>query len=234
MSQIYNIYCDESCHLENDHKKTMVLGAIWCQTEKIRSISQRIREIKIKNGLGSKFEMKWTKISPAKINFYLEMIDYFFDDDDLNFRCLIIPDKTKLDHKRHNQEHDDWYYKMYFDMLKVILSPEEKYRIYLDIKDTRSAGKVKKLHEVLCNNLLDFDRQIIERVQIVRSHEIEILQLTDLLIGAVSNFYNLGESASEAKKKIISRIKERSKYSLEKSTLYRENKFNLFIWQASL
>ena len=30
MSETYNIYCDESCHLENDDKPVMLLGAIWC------------------------------------------------------------------------------------------------------------------------------------------------------------------------------------------------------------
>jgi len=28
MSLIYNIYCDESCHLEHDRQPVMVLGAI--------------------------------------------------------------------------------------------------------------------------------------------------------------------------------------------------------------
>jgi hypothetical protein len=27
-SRVYNVYCDESCHLENDHQKVMVLGAV--------------------------------------------------------------------------------------------------------------------------------------------------------------------------------------------------------------
>lgn len=27
MSKTFNIYCDESCHLENDHKKYMFLGS---------------------------------------------------------------------------------------------------------------------------------------------------------------------------------------------------------------
>ena len=27
----YNIYCDESCHLENDGEKYMVLGGIICE-----------------------------------------------------------------------------------------------------------------------------------------------------------------------------------------------------------
>ena len=39
------------------------------------------------------------------------------------------------------------------------------------------AGKVTKLHEVLANSLYDFSRQIIERVQLVRSHEVELMQL---------------------------------------------------------
>lgn len=43
---IYNIYCDESCHLENDHQKVMVLGAIWCSLDKVKEISKRIREKK--------------------------------------------------------------------------------------------------------------------------------------------------------------------------------------------
>ena len=28
--EIYNLYCDESLHLPNDHSKIMALGGIWC------------------------------------------------------------------------------------------------------------------------------------------------------------------------------------------------------------
>jgi len=60
MPQIINIYCDESCHLENDNQKVMVLGAIWCPYEKKDEIFERIREIKIKHRMSPKFEIKWT------------------------------------------------------------------------------------------------------------------------------------------------------------------------------
>ena len=172
MSQTFNIYCDESCHLEHDKQPVMVLGAIWCPLGKTRDIAKRLREIKTRFGLAPDFELKWTKVSPAKKEFYLEVLDYFFDDDDLHFRALIVTDKTKLEHGQFGQDHDTWYYKMYFDMLKVLLGPEATYRIYLDVKDTRSAAKIAKLHDVLCNNMYDFDRKIIERMQSVRSHEI--------------------------------------------------------------
>ena len=62
---------------------------------------------------------------------------------------------------------------MYFDLLKVIIDPHEQYRIYIDIKDTRGGKKVEKLHEVSSNAQYDFARTIIERIQLVRSHEVE-------------------------------------------------------------
>ncbi len=232
MSQIFNIYCDESCHLEKDHQPSMVLGAIWCPLEETHAISVRIREIKARHDLKPDFEIKWTKVSPAKLQFYLDIMDYFFDDDDLHFRALVVPDKSKLDHEAFGQTHDDWYYKMYFDMLKVLFSPDARYRIYLDIKDTRGAAKVTKLHDVLCNNMYDFSRQIIERVQTVRSHEVEMLQLADLLIGTVS-YVNRGFTTSSAKLTLVERMRERSGYSLTRTTLYLEDKVNLFRWRAS-
>ena len=229
MSQVISIYCDESCHLENDHQSTMVLGAIWCPQEKVREINVRIREIKSKHKLSPGFEMKWTKVSPARVDFYQEIVDYFFDDDDLHFRALVVPDKSKLQHQRFAQDHDDWYFKMYFDMLKILLTPNARFYIYLDIKDTCSAGKVAKLHEVLSHNMYDFDRSIIRRVQTVRSHEIGILQLADLLIGAVS-YANRRIQTSTAKLALVQRMRNRSGYSLSRTTLYREDKVNLFLW----
>jgi len=41
MSEVFNIYCDESCHLQHDGQKAMVLGAIWCPLDKAREISHQ-------------------------------------------------------------------------------------------------------------------------------------------------------------------------------------------------
>jgi len=231
MAQVFNVYCDESCHLEHDWQKVVVLGAVWCPLEKARETAQAIRAIKEKHGVGRDFEIKWTKVSPGKIEFYAEFIDYFFTEDDLHFRALIAADKAKLQHEAYGQSHDEWYFKMYFTMLKAILRPNASYRIYLDIKDTRSAPKVKKLWDVLCNNAYDFSREIIQKVQMVRSHEVEQIQLADLLIGAIA-YANRDLSGSSAKQRLVEIIRERSGYSLTHSTLYREDKLNLFRWTA--
>jgi len=231
MPKTYNVYCDESCHLENDGQKIMVLGAVWCPWEKSHEIMLRLREIKKKHGLNPEFEIKWTKVSLGKIDLYLDFVNYFFANQDLHLRALIA-EKVNLRHDDFGQSHDDWYYKMYFEMLKVLFSPDSKYRLYLDIKDSRGGMKIAKLHEVLCNNLYDFSRSIIERVQIIRSHETEILQLTDLLIGAIS-YVNRGHSNNSGKVALVNRIKELSHYSLIRTTLYRENKINIFHWSPS-
>ncbi len=231
----YNIYCDESCHLEHDGINVMVLGAIWCDQQKIKEINLRIKDIKERNGIPTSTEMKWTKISPAKIDAYKDLVNYFFDDDDLHFRALVVPDKTMLDHDRFNQSHEDWYYKMYFEMLKVILSPTERYNIYIDIKDTHSYQKSQKLKEVCCNSMYDFSEKVIEKLQPIRSEEVQIMQLVDILIGAVgyqNRIFDNDHVESSAKREIIDLIKSRSRYSLKKSTLLREEKINLLIWNA--
>ena len=230
MSQVFNIYCDESCHLENDHQPIMVLGAVWCLQDKTRETAVRLREIKRAYNLPADFELKWSKVSPAKLDYYMEVLNYFFDDDDLHFRAWVAH-KENLRHTDFGQDHDDWYYKMMFDLMEPLLMPDARYRIYLDKKDTRSARKVMKLHEVLCNNLYDFNRAIVERVQVVEADMVEQLQLADFLLGAVC-YVNRGLSGSVAKNALIARIKERTGYSLLRPTLLREPKFNLFIWHG--
>ena len=59
----------------------------------------------------------------------------------------------------------------------------------------------------------------------------EQLQLADFLLGAVG-YLNRELSSSQAKLKIIERIKQRSKYDLKRTTLKQEAKFNLFFWKG--
>lgn len=227
---ITNVYCDESNHLESDGVSPMVLGAIFGTAEEIKIANKRIREIKEKHGIGAHTEIKWTKVSPNKLGFYTDLIDYFFDDDDLHFRAVIV-NKNELNHEVFNQTHDDFYYKIYFELLKRILSPRDRYNVYIDIKDTRGSKKVVRLRDVLSNNMYDFDGNIVQKIQQVHSHEIDVLQLSDILIGALQ-FLNRQDVRSEAKQKIIDRIKERSGYDLYKSTLLREEKMNIFYWKG--
>lgn len=241
MRETVNIYCDESCHLQNDGEPVMAIGAVYCPASKKKDIFERLFEIKQKHDLIPKhkknekdnrtyYELKWNKVSKSKLEYYKEVINYFFDDDDIHFRSLIVANKSKIDYEKFNHTQDTFYYKMYFGMLKAILNPDLAHYIYIDIKDTRSKEKVHKLEQVLRNDKYDYAKEIIKQVQQVRSHEVELIQLADLLIGAMA-YINRGKSESKPKNELIELIKHRSKYSLTKSTLLRESKFNIFIWE---
>ncbi len=226
-----NVYCDESNHLENSPTKTMVLGATYCPKFYLKEVNQKIKDIKDRHSIKHSAEIKWTKASPSKIDFYLDLIDYFFDKSYLNFRGVVV-NKAILDHKKYDQSHDEFYYKMYYELLNIIFEADKKYYVYIDIKDTRGNKRVKKLHEVLCNKMHDFQKIIIKDVKQVRSHEVNLLQITDLLIGALQ-FANRDDVDSDAKRLIVNKIQERSDFKLTKSTPLREEKFNIFHWTGS-
>lgn len=228
-----NVYCDETCHLEHDGHKAMALGAIWCPKDKIKEINYQIQEIKLKYNIPKKSEVKWTKISPCNLNLYLDLVDYFFDNDNLHFRTLIVPDKSKLDHEKYNQTHDQWYHKMYFDLLKIIFHKSSSYYVYIDIKDTHSGENIKKLQEVCSHNAYDINNQIIKHIQPIRSDEVQLMQIVDIFTGAMGYRYNnmdCNKSISSAKVEVVNRIIQRSGSNLLKNSLPSDQKFNIFIW----
>lgn len=129
--------------------------------DKTREIAVRLLEIKQKHGLSPQFEVKWTKVSPVKKGFYLDLIDYFFDDDDLHFRARSCPMQavrccvtTRFPARTMMRG----ITKCTLTCSKSSCRPDARYRIYFDIKDTRGAAKAAKLHDVLCNDRYDFSR----------------------------------------------------------------------------
>ena len=226
----YNIYCDESCHLEHDNQKYMVLGSIICEKSNRKIIRNEISNIKERNDINDSIEIKWNKVSPSKISYYKELVDYFFNSNMMRFRGIII-DKAQINHERFHQTHDDWYYKMYYELLKNLVEPKEDNYIYLDIKDTKSARKVEILKDYLNLRMKEFEYEPIKHIQSINSQESLIIQLADLFIGAIG-YKNRKQyednGASQAKKELMDYIAEKSGYSLIKSTLLSEKKFNLF------
>ena len=236
MSEI-NIYCDESSHLSYDGENYMILGAVSCDKEVRKRICEDIRKIKQKYKISIKSEMKWTKVSNSKtLPAYVELIEYFFKESHLKFRGLIA-EKNNLDNDKYNNgSYNIWYYKMYYLLLNQILKPQSSYNIYIDIKDTKGSKNVKLLKDVLCNNIYDYKSEIIKKVQQIRSDEVEIMQITDILIGAL-NYINNGDFEKKnnlGKKQITNRIIELSGCNLRSSTPYGYSNFNLFMWRPRI
>lgn len=76
--KIIDIFCDESCHLNNKDFTVTVLGAIYCEKKDKAEIYEEIRKLKRKYKIGIKSEIKWTKVCDSKLEFYKELTEFFF------------------------------------------------------------------------------------------------------------------------------------------------------------
>lgn len=226
----YNVYCDESCHLVSNDSNYMLIGAISCPKNKVKKVNEYIEHLKENYNISNKIELKWNKIDKKTEKLYLDIINYFFNNDDLKFRVIVI-DKTKLNHKKYNQTENDFYHKAYYEMLKYIIVPGNSYNIYPDIKDTNSYYYHQVMLDYLRIKMADYNKKTIRKVQPIRSYEAPILQINDILIGALSYHYrNL--SNNSVKLNIISEIKKLYQNDLNTTSYCSNTKFNIFMWRS--
>ena len=214
----FNFYCDESTHLENDGFPYMIIAYVSSAWNQVKLHSQHIYHLREKHHF--KGEIKWSKLSESNYPFYSELIEYFFATD-LNFRAVIV-NKSQINNEKLGFTYNDFYYRMYYQLLHHKINMEHTYNIYLDIKDTCSYRKNKKLREIL-----NVQYGNIRNLQFMHSHESVLLQLADVIMGALN--YNLREEKKViAKLKIIEKIKRHANRSLDCSTPRSSEKFNLF------
>lgn len=223
-----NVYCDESCHLENDHQKAMALGCIWIAKSDVPRVTEELKAIK--KAYNTNGELKWIKVSKKNLAFYLSLVDWFFNESSLHFRALVVQDKSSLDHNKFNGgSHDAFYYKMYFTMLNGILIKENSHQIFIDKKDTRSRTKIHALKDILCRDRFDFNGHMVKEIRHIHSDQVQLVQLTDFLLGSIS-YKNRYLTTSTAKLAVIEKIEQKLGKTLLQSSPLSESKLNIFVW----
>lgn len=206
----------------------MVLGSVSCPIVSVEETHQELRTLKQKYGVYCTTEVKWTKVSPAKIGFYQALVDYFFQNANLSYRGIIIP-KSILEHDKHHQDHETFYYKMWYVALKAILNCDMYYNIYLDIQNTHCNTKIQLLRDILNTKFASDCRERVLRLQAVRSQDVGLIQLADLLTGAIS-YANRDLNTSKAKMRMVERIQELSNLTLTSTTGLTAKKVNILRW----
>ncbi len=223
---VFNVYCDESRHTSDKSDRYAVIGALCCPRDIKREIIHDIHLLK--KQYSTQGEFGWSRVSPNKLAFYLALIDYFLNSQDLSFRCIVI-DRTTLDHDRFNEgDKELGFYKLYYQLLVHWLEPQEAYYLYLDWQQNSDRSCFANLREMLKRKLSG--RARIQCLEPVDSQEQPLTQLVDLLIGAVGYQWNKRE-ASEAKIQFCQHLAEGlGKANLRFSTAKTEQKFNIFQW----
>lgn len=234
MSKIYNLYIDESCHLEHDGCSVMCIGYTKIEYEKYPIVKETIKKIKLKHKTAT--EIKWSKLSMSRLPLYKELID-FFCSSAITFRCVLVKNKSNLDHATFNRgDHNAFYYKMIYLLLnnKYIIPTDENYRVILDIKNTKGRESLTELDKCLINK--NEGNSPFRYFQHIRSLENELLQLTDLFIGAIaykSRKEHQKTNTSKVKCEVIDYLEMKTGYALDDGTIPWEPKFNIFDFQIS-
>ncbi|MDR0537427.1 MAG: DUF3800 domain-containing protein [Tannerellaceae bacterium] len=221
-NKTFNLYCDESTHLEHDGQPYMIYGYVSVAYNRMKAARQQIAGIKESHGYSG--ELKWTGIYQRTYPLYRDVVEYFFNSD-FNFRAVVI-DKSQIDNNRPDYTFSDFFFLMYFQLLHHKIDMENVYNIYFDIKDTCSQKKLHQLRDILRWN------STIRNFQFVRSHESIFIQLADVLMVAINYHLRVEAGALEgknvAKQKIVRAIRENTSLPFSPTTKNDAKKSNLF------
>jgi hypothetical protein len=223
----FEVYCDEALPDLFTSKKPraqyLMIGAVWLPASIRAEAKEKIAALRETHNVHG--ELKWRKISPSSLNFYEEIIDLFFAyGSDLRFRCIAV-DHTKTDMATfHDGDGELGFYKFYYQLLHHWILDFNEYRVFCDLKTSRSPTRLAELRRVLTN--ANLSAEILD-VQPLPSGQLVLMQLCDILLGAASSRLNGDGPASPAKRAIVERIETRLGRKLG-PTWKSEEKFNVF------
>lgn len=202
---VIHLYCDESRHLPHDREPFMLLGLISCPADQVRRHHLALRDLARKHGLTDDYEMKWTHVRPGKRAFYEDVLAWFFGQEDLVFRALLLPDKQAVFRRLPDDSQDVAYYRLYAQLLQAAIEPPNRYRAFLDQKDTQGGRKLSEVRAMLRLQHNDAEGETVRDLQQIQSHEARLLQLADVLLGAVGAVRS-GKSLPAAKQALVTQI----------------------------
>ncbi len=220
------VYCDETLpDLFSTTKpidKKLMIGSLWIESQLREDIKAKIKILRAKYECWG--EIKWTKVSNSKKNFYFELVDLFFSYGlQSRFRAIAV-DPRQINWAVHGNDRELGFYKFYYFLLHKWLSDFNEYAIYCDAKVNRDLTRLGKLHEIL--EKANWNANIM-RVQALPSKEVVLIQLADLFLGATSARINNTTLINPTKKALIQYIEKHLGRKI-KPTVMDEQKWNVF------
>ncbi|KAF0117520.1 MAG: hypothetical protein FD149_1095 [Rhodospirillaceae bacterium] len=172
-----------------------MIGSLWLPAEMRDQAKARIADLRQRHSVHG--EIKWRKISPAKQDFFIELIDLFMGFGlDMRFRCIAV-DRADVNMGLHNGDAELGFYKFYYQVLHHWILDNNEYSIFCDLKRNRDQTRLPTLHRVLGHANRTSE---ITSVQSLPSPEVVLLQLCDVLLGAASSRMNERSGMGAAKK----------------------------------
>lgn len=216
---VYHIYCDESRQTQD---RFMLLGGLILLASDENDMAERFRSFRQEREMYA--ELKWTKVSGQKLTEYQAFVDIFFDvweQGRTHFHAMAL-DTQKINHRKYNKgDAELGFYKFYYQLLLRRFGDwyydnkeEQRFIVYLDYRTTKY--KLGALQLILNRGMQkEYKARTKPFVSIepLDSHHSEMIQLTDVLMGAIGfqkNGYHLRTETKEAKKLLAAYIAERA------------------------
>jgi len=221
----FEVYCDESraeyfVSQPSDRPCYVLIGGLWIEASMRKHYKDKIKHLREEHDVHGEF--KWRRVSPSRQQFYQALVRLFFEEA-MRFRCIVLPANQLDAVVFHQSDNELMFYKFYYQLLHHWIYDFNSYRIFLDLKTTRMRDRLRTLQRVLQNANLTSE---IIAIQALPSHELDILQLADVLIGAVGYQFH-GLNTSRAKLAIIKEIERELGHPIQ-PTSRNESKFNIF------
>jgi len=214
-----HVFVDESS--QNGHK-FMVLGALILPGHAAAGASARFGDLLSAHAITA--ELKWTKVSRAKLSVYRAAVDLYFDElyhAGAEFHSLVL-DCQLLDHRTYNQGDPDLgFNKFLYQLLyhRVGKRHGRYEKIVVDLDARNSSRDNAELQDVLNTTLArDYgDRAHRPFVRLAHrdSKAERLIQLADLLSGAIAwhkNDHDARPDSSEAKAALANHVAQRAGY----------------------
>lgn len=224
----FEVYCDESRpDLLSSKKPTaryMTIGGLWLPADQRERMKTEIHALRHKHKVGGEF--KWQKVSPSRLAFYRDLVDWFISKEgDLRFRCIMV-DRNKLNLMRfHGNDQELGFYKFYYQMLHHWILDFNDYAVFCDFKSNRYRTRLFDLQRCLVNSNLSSN---VSNVQAIRSRESVLMQTADVLTGISSAKLNNHLQVGNAKWELVFHLEQGLGKPIA-ATFRNEQKFNVFV-----
>lgn len=177
-------------------------------------------------------EVKWTRVYRKNASIMKKLIDIFFDTRGVRFSCQVFK-KNELDLQKHFGGNLWRAYESFAVMeIKGNIDKDEIVAVLADDVDVPPDVKFETNVERRINN--EFRRLAVHGVCRVHSKGVELVQLTDLLLGAVVYDFKLEakliKHPSNAKRAVLRHLKKKlGVKSLSRD--FRTRRFNIWIFK---
>lgn len=246
-------YADES-RTQANQGQYMAIGGIFCEKETAQAIRKEVSQLIQREKLSPNFEFHFSHVKSESVHIYKQLIDIFADFHsqkavmprgltekrtykNICFDVILI-EHSKVDHSRFSKGDPElgffqFYYTLLAKSIEKYALEGEQIHITIDHINTSNREMVPNLHKRLLNLRFNPPPKIILSRQDSKAEK--LLQITDVLLGCVSFYWNVSPEQSS---KYLDLKREIAEYASNKLNIdflketYPSRSFN--IWKLTL